>query len=134
VPLTPGEYGPPPEEEVDTPTWVHLLAGGIAGAVSRTATAPLDRLKTLLQAQGAHPAMPNTGVRVTGMWHCVQEIVREGGLKSFWRGNGTNVVKIAPEVGTSSTCFHVGVLRDGILHLSHAMCVRLHASSGLMIR
>lgn len=29
--------------------WRHLLAGGIAGAVSRTSTAPVDRLKVMLQ-------------------------------------------------------------------------------------
>ena len=29
--------------------WRHLVSGGAAGAVSRTATAPLDRLKILLQ-------------------------------------------------------------------------------------
>jgi len=27
----------------------HLVSGGIAGAVSRTATAPLDRIKVFLQ-------------------------------------------------------------------------------------
>ena len=30
-------------------SWYHLIAGGVAGAVSRTSTAPLDRLKVMLQ-------------------------------------------------------------------------------------
>jgi hypothetical protein len=107
--------------------------------VSRTATAPLDRLKTLLQAQGAHPAMPNTGVRVTGMWHCVQEIVREGGLKSFWRGNGTNVIKIAPEVPLFSLYRPFSRPASASIHFaSFVMCwlrwfFRLLASFGRMI-
>lgn len=38
------------EKEMQTGMWWrHLVAGGIAGAVSRTATAPLDRIKIFLQ-------------------------------------------------------------------------------------
>lgn len=38
------------ETEIKTGMWWrHMLAGGVAGAVSRTSTAPLDRLKVFLQ-------------------------------------------------------------------------------------
>ena len=32
-----------------------LLAGGAAGAVAKTAVAPIERVKLLLQTQGSHP-------------------------------------------------------------------------------
>ncbi|CAG9558491.1 unnamed protein product [Danaus chrysippus] len=67
--------------------WRHLLAGGIAGAVSRTCTAPLDRLKVFLQV---NPTREN-------MAKCLAKMINEGGIGGLWRGNGINVIKIAPE-------------------------------------
>jgi len=69
--------------------WRHLLAGGVAGAVSRTCTAPLDRLKVLLQVHG--------GRKQTSIPDTFRYMLNEGGYKGLWRGNGINVIKIAPE-------------------------------------
>jgi solute carrier family 25 (mitochondrial phosphate transporter), member 23/24/25/41 len=71
--------------------WKVLIAGGVAGAVSRTATAPMDRLKVLLQA-GAGGAKEPSGI-ISGL----RGIYAEGGWTAFFRGNGTNVLKIMPE-------------------------------------
>ncbi|KAK9500415.1 hypothetical protein O3M35_001686 [Rhynocoris fuscipes] len=68
--------------------WRHLVAGGVAGAVSRTCTAPLDRLKVYMQVHG---------YRSQGIVTCLRDMLNEGGMLSLWRGNGINVLKIAPE-------------------------------------
>lgn len=39
------------EEKQTGMWWRHLVAGGAAGAVSRTFTAPLDRLKVMMQVR-----------------------------------------------------------------------------------
>ncbi|XP_060519367.1 mitochondrial adenyl nucleotide antiporter SLC25A25 isoform X2 [Cylas formicarius] len=67
--------------------WRHLAAGGVAGAVSRTCTAPLDRLKVFLQVQPSKQKIKD----------CFRNMVSEGGVAGLWRGNGINVLKIAPE-------------------------------------
>ncbi|BAF19932.1 Os06g0604500 [Oryza sativa Japonica Group] len=65
----------------------YLIAGGIAGAASRTATAPLDRLKVIMQVQTTR----------TTVMHSIKDIWSQGGMLAFFRGNGLNVVKVAPE-------------------------------------
>ncbi|XP_046391154.1 calcium-binding mitochondrial carrier protein SCaMC-1-B isoform X1 [Ischnura elegans] len=67
--------------------WRHLVAGGVAGGVSRTCTAPLDRLKVFLQVH----------TNTKGMKSCFSGMLKEGGIRGLWRGNGINVLKIAPE-------------------------------------
>ncbi|WFD20845.1 hypothetical protein MCAP1_003099 [Malassezia caprae] len=79
-----------------------LLAGGIAGAVSRTATAPFDRVKVyLITSQAVSPAAASTSsMRFSGMsaiGQGVWMIYQEGGVRGFWLGNGLNCMKIIPE-------------------------------------
>ncbi|XP_033845356.1 calcium-binding mitochondrial carrier protein SCaMC-2-B [Periophthalmus magnuspinnatus] len=78
------------EEKKTGMLWRLLVAGGGAGAVSRTCTAPLDRLKVLMQV---HASKRNSMHIASGFLH----MIREGGVRSLWRGNGMNVIKIAPE-------------------------------------
>ncbi|KAM9306840.1 calcium-binding mitochondrial carrier protein SCaMC-2-B isoform 2-T2 [Pholidichthys leucotaenia] len=78
------------EEKKTGVLWRILVAGGGAGAVSRTCTAPLDRLKVLMQVH----ASKNNSMRIAGGF---VQMIQEGGLRSLWRGNGINVIKIAPE-------------------------------------
>ncbi|CAB3399703.1 unnamed protein product [Caenorhabditis bovis] len=79
-----------PQEMQSGIWWRHLVAGGVAGAMSRTCTAPFDRIKVYLQVH-------STKSNKLGVTNCVRLLHAEGGLKSFWRGNGINVIKIAPE-------------------------------------
>lgn len=75
----------------------NLIAGGIAGAASRTCTAPFDRLKTVMQALGSRKQ-----IEILGGFKYMLE---EGGVSSLWRGNGMNVIKIAPEVALKFTFY-----------------------------
>uniref|UniRef100_UPI00358E99CC mitochondrial adenyl nucleotide antiporter SLC25A24-B-like n=1 Tax=Myxine glutinosa TaxID=7769 RepID=UPI00358E99CC len=86
------------EERTTGLWWRQLVAGGGAGAVSRTCTAPLDRLKVIMQVTSSRS-------NHIGLIGGLRTMVREGGLKSLWRGNGVNVVKIAPETAIKFTSY-----------------------------
>ncbi|KAG9351135.1 hypothetical protein JZ751_025025 [Albula glossodonta] len=78
------------EEKTTGIWWKQLAAGAMAGAVSRTGTAPLDRMKVFMQV---HSSKSNKISLVGGF----KQMLKEGGVSSLWRGNGVNVLKIAPE-------------------------------------
>lgn len=67
-----------------------LAAGGIAGAVSRTAVAPLERLKILLQVQNPH------SIKYNGTIQGLKYVWRTEGFRGLFKGNGTNCARIVP--------------------------------------
>src|SRR5271169_6947205 len=73
-----------------SPTSTSFIAGGVAGAVSRTIVSPLERMKILFQIQGPGAAS------YTGVWSTLAKMWREEGWRGFMRGNGTNCIRIVP--------------------------------------
>ncbi|KAH8945908.1 hypothetical protein BDL97_12G065100 [Sphagnum fallax] len=91
---------PPPETQVDAgrPSQIgtvsQLVAGGVAGAFSKTCTAPLARLTILFQVQGM-----NTGGAKLSPPSILKEasrVLREEGVRAFWKGNGVTIVHRLP--------------------------------------
>jgi solute carrier family 25 phosphate transporter 23/24/25/41 len=58
-----------------------LSAGALAGALSRSVTSPLERLKVLKQVQAS-------GDRYSGIWSALAKVTREEGIRGHWKGNG----------------------------------------------
>jgi solute carrier family 25 (adenine nucleotide translocator) protein 4/5/6/31 len=76
---------------------IDFAAGGISGAVSKTVTAPIERVKLIIQTQDANPKIVSGEVpRYTGIVNCFSRVQSEQGFASFWRGNGTNCIRYFP--------------------------------------
>lgn len=68
-----------------------FVAGGIAGAVSRTVVSPFERAKILLQLQG-----PGADQAYRGMFSTIMKMYRDEGWKGWFRGNTLNCIRIFP--------------------------------------
>ena len=83
----------------------NLIAGGIAGAVSRSIVAPIERLKMLFQMQSSPQSKGEGGAagtsssrRYTGLAQGLKTIYAEDGARGFFRGNLSNILRIVPVV------------------------------------
>lgn len=73
------------------------MAGGVSGAVAKTVTAPIERVKLLIQTQDANPKIISGEVaRYTGIVDCFTRVAAEQGIGAFWRGNMTNIIRYFP--------------------------------------
>ena len=67
------------------------MAGGVAGAVSRTVVSPLERLKILYQIQSVGREEYKLSI-----WRALKKMWTDEGWRGFMRGNGTNCIRIIP--------------------------------------
>merc|ERR1719183_2751360 len=76
---------------------IDFCLGGTAGAISKTITAPIERVKLVIQTQDANPKIISGEVpRYTGIGNCFSRIYSEQGFAAFWRGNFTNCIRYFP--------------------------------------
>jgi len=76
---------------------INFSLGGVSGAIAKTITAPIERVKLLIQTQDANPRIRSGEVkRYTGIGDCFYRVGSEQGFLSFWRGNFTNIIRYFP--------------------------------------
>lgn len=74
---------------------IDWLTGGVSAAISKTAVAPIERVKLLLQVQHNIKELPEDK-RYKGIIDCFVRVPREQGFLSLWRGNLANVIRYFP--------------------------------------
>lgn len=72
-----------------------LLAGAVAGIVSRTAVSPLEVVATAQMVRGGNKNMMGE----------LTELFTNEGVKGFFKGNGANCLKVAPTRGVQFFAF-----------------------------
>lgn len=76
---------------------IDFLAGGTSGTIAKTCTAPIERVKLIIQTQDANPRIISGEVpRYTGIFNCFSRVASEQGVRAFWRGNFTNCIRYFP--------------------------------------
>jgi solute carrier family 25 (adenine nucleotide translocator) protein 4/5/6/31 len=72
------------------------MLSGVAAAVSKTAAAPIERVKLLVQNQSEMLKQGRLDKPYTGVMDCTMRTFRNEGIIPFWRGNLANVLRYFP--------------------------------------
>jgi solute carrier family 25 (adenine nucleotide translocator) protein 4/5/6/31 len=79
-----------------------MALGGVSGAIVKTAMAPVERVKLLLQTQDSNPKVISGEIpKYTGIGDCFKRVSAEQGASAFWRGNLVNCIRYAPQQGSA---------------------------------
>ncbi|MCT5295046.1 hypothetical protein LZK36_31470 [Pseudomonas aeruginosa] len=75
---------------------VDFLMGGVSAAVSKTAAAPIERIKLLIQNQDEMLKQGRLDRKYNGIADCFRRTAAAEGVVSLWRGNTANVIRYFP--------------------------------------
>lgn len=90
---------------------VDFLMGGVSAAVSKTAAAPIERVKLLIQNQDEMIRAGRLSESYKGITDCFARTIKDEGVISLWRGNTANVIRYFPtQVNILSLFFFFSLL------------------------
>ncbi|CAG8953475.1 hypothetical protein HYALB_00013258 [Hymenoscyphus albidus] len=78
------------------PFVIDFLMGGVSAAVSKTAAAPIERVKLLIQNQDEMLKSGRLDRKFNGISDCFSRTIKNEGIVSLWRGNTANVIRYFP--------------------------------------
>jgi solute carrier family 25 (mitochondrial adenine nucleotide translocator), member 4/5/6/31 len=73
-----------------------FFMGGASAVVAKTAAAPVERVKLLLQNQAEMIKRGYIKRPYNGIADCFLRVFREEGVIAFWRGHQANVIRYFP--------------------------------------
>ncbi len=74
----------------------NFMLSGVAAGVSKTAAAPIERVKLLVQNQGEMIKQGVLDKPYNGVIDCTKRTMQAEGILAFWRGNLANVLRYFP--------------------------------------
>jgi len=74
----------------------NFALSGMAAVISKTAAAPIERVKLMVQNQDEMLKSGRLTVPYTGVLDCTKRILSEEGVIPFWRGNLANCLRYFP--------------------------------------
>jgi solute carrier family 25 (adenine nucleotide translocator) protein 4/5/6/31 len=72
---------------------INFFSGGLSGIIAKTSTAPIERIKLLLQTQHENKKVLKP---YKGIGDCFTRTLKEEGVLAFWRGNNANIIRYFP--------------------------------------
>ncbi|KAJ1383322.1 Mitochondrial carrier protein [Sesbania bispinosa] len=89
-------FVPSPSEKSFASFATDFLMGGVSAAVSKSAAAPIERVKLLIQNQDEMIKAGRLSGPYKGIGDCFTRTIKDEGFASLWRGNTVNVIRYFP--------------------------------------